>query len=431
MTTAKEPGSEVLVDIAGMGPDLFGPGMLQAFAATTLASSDLVIANPPFNLQGSPLPAHQELESSQIQAATVGFVANTLSQLKPGGRASILVPSGFLFARGDAQKLRRELVEQGQIEALVQLPPGLFRPYAHVVVWLLLLRKTGRAGAAVRVIDAKPLFHVGKHERDVLHRSAPCRKFEYLGPSDDPERDANIKYVSAVDAQGRPEWQQCPAWYLSEAELSGNGWNLAQWPTERAEFAWLKAPLGRTLSALGEVGRLDQCANVFGGTAVRATDLSSGPQPGAVPYVRIQDMSGGAVDCGEKWVCADAAGRIDPHKHLSAADVLLSKSGTIGKVALVGAGMDGAIASGGVHIIRADQARLDPAFLLAYLQCEECNSWLRSYANGAVILGLRLGVVKKLRLPLPPLSIQRASVEHCKAAGVDVLVSLTRIMDSR
>lgn len=121
-------------------------------------------------------------------------------------------------------------------------------------------------------------------------------------------------------------------------------------------------------------------------------------------------------------------------RRVALGDVLLSKSGTIGKAALVDAGMEGAVPCGGIHVIRVSPGSrmpLDPEFLLAYLQCDECNAWLNSYANGSVIQGLRVGVVKKLIMPLPPVAIQRAVVERCKQTGADVLACLTKIMDSR
>lgn len=61
------------------------------------------------------------------------------------GRAVIAVPEGFLFQRGAQRELRRYLLEQGQVEAVIGLPAGAFAPYISVKGCLLVLSKRGGA----------------------------------------------------------------------------------------------------------------------------------------------------------------------------------------------------------------------------------------------------------------------------------------------
>src|SRR5439155_12937749 len=67
--------------------------------------------------------------------------------LKPGGRAAVIVPEGVLFGSSKAHKeLRRLLVEDHKLDAVVSLPSGVFKPYAGVSTAVLLFTKTNSGG---------------------------------------------------------------------------------------------------------------------------------------------------------------------------------------------------------------------------------------------------------------------------------------------
>ena len=75
------------------------------------------------------------------------FLALFLRLLKPGGRAAVIVPDGVLFGSGNAHRtLRRILVEEQKLDAVVSLPGGVFKPYAGVSTAILLFTKTNSGG---------------------------------------------------------------------------------------------------------------------------------------------------------------------------------------------------------------------------------------------------------------------------------------------
>ena len=75
------------------------------------------------------------------------FLALFLRLLKVGGRAAVIVPDGVLFGSTKAHKdLRRMLVEQHKLDAVIKLPTGVFRPYAGVSTAILVFTKTGVGG---------------------------------------------------------------------------------------------------------------------------------------------------------------------------------------------------------------------------------------------------------------------------------------------
>jgi type I restriction enzyme M protein len=73
------------------------------------------------------------------------FVALIVRMLKLGGRSAAIVPDGVLFSSSKAhQSLRKYLLDANQLEAVISLPSGVFRPYAGVSTGILLFTKGGR-----------------------------------------------------------------------------------------------------------------------------------------------------------------------------------------------------------------------------------------------------------------------------------------------
>jgi type I restriction enzyme M protein len=108
----------------------------------------LVLANPPF--AGSldyENTAKDLLQIVKTKKTELLFLALFLRLLKPGGRAAVIVPDGVLFGSSKAHKeLRRMLVEDQKLDAVVKLPGGVFKPYAGVSTAILLFTKTNSGG---------------------------------------------------------------------------------------------------------------------------------------------------------------------------------------------------------------------------------------------------------------------------------------------
>lgn len=108
----------------------------------------LVLANPPF--AGSldyENTAKDLLQIVKTKKTELLFLALFLRLLKPGGRAAVIVPDGVLFGSSKAHKeLRRILVEDQKLDAVVKLPGGAFKPYAGVSTAILIFTKTNSGG---------------------------------------------------------------------------------------------------------------------------------------------------------------------------------------------------------------------------------------------------------------------------------------------
>ena len=108
----------------------------------------LVLANPPF--AGSldyENTAKDLLQIVKTKKTELLFLALFLRLLKPGGRAAVIVPDGVLFGSCNAHKtLRRMLVEDQKLDAVISLPGGVFKPYAGVSTAILVFTKTNSGG---------------------------------------------------------------------------------------------------------------------------------------------------------------------------------------------------------------------------------------------------------------------------------------------
>ncbi|WP_426689829.1 N-6 DNA methylase [Rhodanobacter ginsengiterrae] len=108
----------------------------------------LVLANPPF--AGSldyENTAKDLLDIVKTKKTELLFLALFLRLLKTGGRAAVIVPDGVLFGSSKAHKeLRRRLVEEHRLDAVISLPGGVFKPYAGVSTAILLFTKTHAGG---------------------------------------------------------------------------------------------------------------------------------------------------------------------------------------------------------------------------------------------------------------------------------------------
>lgn len=108
----------------------------------------LILANPPF--AGSldyENTAKDLLAVAKTKKTELLFLSLFLRLLKPGGRAAVIVPDGVLFGSSKAHKtLRRKLVEEQKLDAIISLPSGAFRPYAGVSTAIVCFSKTNSGG---------------------------------------------------------------------------------------------------------------------------------------------------------------------------------------------------------------------------------------------------------------------------------------------
>lgn len=107
---------------------------------------DLILANPPFkgSLDEQDV-APDILRTVKTKKTELLFIGLILRMLKVGGRSATIVPDGVLFGSSKAHvQLRQHLIENNQLEAVISLPSGVFRPYAGVSTAIIIFSKGGK-----------------------------------------------------------------------------------------------------------------------------------------------------------------------------------------------------------------------------------------------------------------------------------------------
>lgn len=108
----------------------------------------LILANPPF--KGSldyDSVTPDLLKMCKTKKTELLFLALFIKMLKIGGRCACIVPDGVLFGSSTAHKaIRKQIVEENRLEAVISMPSGVFKPYAGVSTAILIFTKTGHGG---------------------------------------------------------------------------------------------------------------------------------------------------------------------------------------------------------------------------------------------------------------------------------------------
>lgn len=108
----------------------------------------IILANPPF--KGSldyDIVSNDLLKVTKTKKTELLFLALFLRMLKVGGRCASIVPDGVLFGSSNAHKaIRKEIIDNNRLEAVISMPSGVFKPYAGVSTGILIFTKTGHGG---------------------------------------------------------------------------------------------------------------------------------------------------------------------------------------------------------------------------------------------------------------------------------------------
>ena len=108
----------------------------------------MCLANPPFKGTVDAESINDNLKAvTNTKKTELLFLALFLRMLKKGGQCACIVPDGVLFGSSKAhQAIRKELVENHQLRAVISMPSGVFKPYAGVSTAILVFTKTGAGG---------------------------------------------------------------------------------------------------------------------------------------------------------------------------------------------------------------------------------------------------------------------------------------------
>ena len=154
----------------------------------------MCLANPPFKGTVDAESINDNLKAvTNTKKTELLFLALFLRMLRKGGQCACIVPDGVLFGSSKAHKaIRKELVENHQLRAVISMPSGVFKPYAGVSTAVLVFTKTGAGGTEnVWFYDMKADgFSLDDKRSEIAENDIPdiIERFHHLDQEADRQR---------------------------------------------------------------------------------------------------------------------------------------------------------------------------------------------------------------------------------------------------
>ena len=189
----------------------------------------LILANPPF--KGSldaDIVSADLLKLCKTKKTELLFLALFLKMLRVGGRCACIVPDGVLFGSSKAHKdIRRELVENHRLEAVISMPSGVFKPYAGVSTGVLIFTKTGHGGT-----DQVWFYDMRSDGLSLDDKRAP------VAENDIPDIVARFHNLAGETDRARTE----QSFLVPREEIVENGYDLSINKYKKTEYVPVEYP---------------------------------------------------------------------------------------------------------------------------------------------------------------------------------------------
>ena len=189
----------------------------------------LIMANPPFT--GS---VFQEEISKDLLAlcktkkTELLFLTLFVKMLEVGGRCASIVPDGVLFGSSTAHKaIRRELVENQKLVAVISMPSGVFKPYAGVSTAILIFTKTNAGGT-----DKVWFYDMKADGYSLDDKRSP------IAANDIPDIIARFNNLDGEEGRERTE----QSFFVTKEEIIDNGYDLSINKYKKTEYVAVEYP---------------------------------------------------------------------------------------------------------------------------------------------------------------------------------------------
>jgi len=189
----------------------------------------MILANPPFKGTVDAESIHDNLKSvTNTKKTELLFLALFLRMLKKGGQCACIVPDGVLFGSSKAhQAIRKEIVENHQLRAVISMPSGVFKPYAGVSTAVLVFTKTGAGGTD----------KVWFYDMQADGFSLDDKRTE-IKENDIPDIVARFRKLDAEENRQRTE----KSFFVPKSEIVENGYDLSINKYKKTEYKAVEYP---------------------------------------------------------------------------------------------------------------------------------------------------------------------------------------------
>jgi len=345
-------------------------------------SFDVVLANPPFMSPKGGIRPHKKFTISSNRSEVL-FVDYIAEHLNPNGKAGIIVPEGIIFQSGTAYKDLRKMLVENHLYAVVSLPAGVFNPYSGVKTSILLMDK-----------------EVAKNREEILFIKIDNDGYN-LGAQRTAVKGGQleeaIKLAHRFVETGEFE-ETSIAHLVTKAELSKNG-----------DFN-LSGDRYKTQAVSNSNFELVPIEDLFE-TIRNGRNVEQFDEVGKYRVTRIQTISDGTVDLEKtKWTNDE----VPEDYFMEEGDILLSHINSIEHLAksAIFTGINEKVVHG-TNLIRfkPNKSKVKPEFIASIFKSQKFIDTAKTFAQKAVNqASLRVGDLKSIQIPLPPLSIQEEIV---------------------
>ena len=181
---------------------------------------DVVLANPPFSGRLDADRIVEDVKIGRTRQTELLFLQYMLNHLKDGGRCGVVVPEGVLFgSTGAHRELRRKLVENNRVEAVLSLPGGVFNPYSGVKTSVLVFRKGGTTDRVMFLHADNDGFKLdANHDTPIDDDDLPSLVSAF--------RDRESRWAAWICRDPETDWTE--KWWFAEADaIRGADFNLS------------------------------------------------------------------------------------------------------------------------------------------------------------------------------------------------------------
>lgn len=348
---------------------------------------DCILANPPFMTPKGGIQPHNKF-GVKANRSEVLFVDYIMEHLNSTGRAGVIVPEGIVFQSANAYKeLRKKLVDENYLYAVVSLPSGIFQPYSGVKTSILFMDKqlAKKTDKVLFVEIQNDGYDLGAQRREIDKNDLP-KALEIINQwqtaiNTQTEFTEESKMITLVEKSKLAENE--------EYNLTASRYKVAQ------DFSNCKWDIVR----LGDV-----CDTTSGGTPLKSNEEFY--VPAEIPWINSGEVRNGEIFKASKYISKLGLEKSSA-KLIPANSVLVAMYGaTAGQVGLLRfeATTNQAVCS----ILPSD--KYNPKFLYYILSSKTEN--LIQMSVGGAQPNISQGIIKNIKIPLPPLEVQEEIVKE-------------------
>ena len=375
------------------------------------------------------------------------FLQHVMSRLRPGGWAVVATSEGALYRSGSDERVRKALLSEFHVEAVIALPRGAFTDSAGIPGNLLVFHRAepqstvSFASVSSAAWEAEAPLEVGcarVRDSGTLPQSPIAGAVNGSVISDIGTVDSGV--LGGIAATLRSVSRKFPTDFVGVSDVEIWKVPVQELKLRRHELLAKKSgsdvldsELGRLVAAHATLRMepLQSVADVHHGVAYdRAASTERRRSPTvAAGLIRVGDVTDNEVRAPSLFLTDNARTKSQDRAVLRSGDIVVTTSGTVGKVGVVADDADsvGALASKGIAVIRT-RTGIRPQFVAALLRSPAYQNWLSGHARGLIIQHLSIRILRTLRIPVPPESVQDTVLLELTGPSADALAVLLRLL---